>query len=222
MPSGGTRPWARSSGPCGVLPEARGCGIGGALVSALARWSRDTAPRRDLIITAEQGGPADRLYAALGFSRVSTSHSWGMPAPLDAPTLARRWAALQAGRLPMAHWRHRGHLWGAVCALEEAEGDVVAATDRLRAVLHGHLAAHGVETTPTQGYHETLTRGWLHLVEAGRRAHPGDSRVQAVIRAQLALGDELMLLRHWQRDTLMGAASRAAWVPPDKAPLPRL
>ena len=205
-----------------VAESARGHGIGGSLVSALARWSRDTAPSRGLVITAEAAGPADRLYARLGFTRVSTNLAWSMPAPLDAPTLAARWAALQAGRLPMQNWHHRDHLWGAVLALEDAGGDVARATDGLRGLLQAHLSAHGVETTETEGYHETLTRGWLHLVEAQRRAHPRDGRVQAVIRAQLHLGDKRRLLRHWRRDTLMSAAARARFVPPELAPLPVL
>jgi GNAT superfamily N-acetyltransferase len=83
-----------------VAEGARGQGIGGALVSALARWSRDLGRLRRLVITAEQGGPADRLYAALGFTRVSTSLAWGLPAPFDAPTLARRWAAPEEARRP--------------------------------------------------------------------------------------------------------------------------
>ncbi len=211
-----------------VAEGARGQGIGGALVSALARWSRDVGGLSRVLISAERGGSADRLYAALGFSRVSTSLAWGMPAPLDSPALSRRWEALHAGQLRMGPWRHRDLLWVAVCALEDSGGDVDTAACLVRDLLPACPAGGRVERPPNQevmanpGYHPTVTRAWLHLVEAQRRAHPRDSRVQAAIRAHLHLADEHLLLRHWTPSTLTGAASRAGWVAPELVPLPPL
>ena len=201
-----------------VASAFRKRGIATALVGTLARDARARRPHLPIWITSGVGTQADRIYERLGFAKRSLGWCWAMDAPLTEEEIRRRWALLKESTLPMEEWRHRDHLWGAVCVLRDNGGDLSAALDALRAVLQRFLLALGVETTDETGYHETLTRGWLTVVGQQMAAHPGDTLVEAAIRAQLAFADKRYLLRHWNRDTMMSRAARYGWVPPDLAP----
>jgi len=50
-----------------VRPDARGLGVGRALVSALARWSRERGARRLVVKTYTQNEEALRFWEALSF-----------------------------------------------------------------------------------------------------------------------------------------------------------
>jgi len=201
-----------------VHPEVRGRGVATSLVGTLAaRAGNRGGP---LWINATAGSQAARIYERLGFVPVSTMWSWSMKAPLPVAEIEARWAALQTAELPLSKWGHADHLWGAVCVLRDCGGDLGRAVNRLRGILVALLAANGVQTTADQGYHETLTRGFLSVIAAQRRENPADPFALAVIRAQLAFADKRYLLRHWSRPTMTSAGARAGWVPPDLEPLP--
>jgi hypothetical protein len=68
-------------------------------------------------------------------------------------------ARFEDGTLPKAEWTHRAHLavalwYGTRLPFEEA---LVAMRDGIQR----NNAAHGVVTTPTGGYHETITRFYM-------------------------------------------------------------
>jgi len=67
-----------------VAPEARGAGVGRALVEAVLAWARARSVCRVVLHVTENNGPALRLYAQAGFVIV------GGPAPFraDSPLLA--------------------------------------------------------------------------------------------------------------------------------------
>jgi len=198
-----------------VDPAFRRRGIATALVGSLARDARERRAGLPLWITATAGSQADRIYERLGFQPRSTMWSWAIDAPLGEDEIATRWAALRASTLPTEQWHHRDHLWGAVCVLREHDVDVASALDDFRDIITRFLAAHGIETTLDQGYHETLTRGWLEVVAAQMRQHPEDTFMDAALRAQLAFSDKRYLLRYWSRDLMMSQAARESWVEPD-------
>nr|MDT0663961.1 hypothetical protein [Micromonospora sp. DSM 115978] len=81
-------------------------------------------------------------------------------------------------------------------------------------------AAHGLVETAARGYHETMTRCWLALVDDARRSGP----VAPDSAAFLALNAERLSaqapLRHYSRDRLFGVEARARFVEPDLVPLP--
>jgi ribosomal protein S18 acetylase RimI-like enzyme len=69
-------PAARLAGPdeaemhlLAVLPEARGRGVGAALVDAAVAAARETGARRMVLWTQPSMAAAQRLYAAAGFAR---------------------------------------------------------------------------------------------------------------------------------------------------------
>jgi hypothetical protein len=124
-----------------------------------------------------------------------------MPTELD-PALTRHLADLDAmvaafedGSLPWAEWRHAQHLLVAlVYLLREAPE---AATDRLRAAIPRYNLAHGVETTPERGYHETLTTFWAWAV--GAYLETADRSLPTPVLAErmlAALGDKHLPLRY--------------------------
>jgi len=201
-----------------VAEEHRRQGVAGAMVRWLAEYVVRELPGRTLWINSDVGGPAEGLYARLGFESVTTTRCWAMTGLLTEAEIERRWAKLRDASLPLAQWRHRDHLWGAVRVLAEHEGDVLAATEALRGILQRLLAANGVVTTETEGYHETLTRGWLELVATLGRRRP-EPFLDRVLRAQLLLGDKRTLLRYWTKEALMSSVARRSWLPPDRAPL---
>ena len=63
--------------------------------------------------------------------------------------------AFEDTSLPRAEWTHRAHLTVALWYLTRHSGR--EATARIRTGIKRYNAAKGVLTTPTGGYHETLT-----------------------------------------------------------------
>ncbi|MEE8167030.1 MAG: GNAT family N-acetyltransferase, partial [Myxococcota bacterium] len=64
-----------------VAPEARGAGVGEALIDAVVDWARSTGTARLLLDVGDDNGPARALYTRKGFaarSEVST-----LPPPRD-------------------------------------------------------------------------------------------------------------------------------------------
>lgn len=124
----------------------------------------------------------------------------------------------EACTLPRAHWNHRAHLTVALWYASRLDAD-----DALDAVRRGILRlneACGVTSTPTSGYHETITRFYMrvvsHFVE---KEGEGDWACRAN-RLIERFGEKDLPLRHYSKDRLMSTAARAAWVEPDLIPLP--
>lgn len=150
---------------------------------------------------------------------------------MTAPTAAaeRPWAAAHEvadlvsrfddGTLPQAEWTHRAHL---TVALWYASHHAPAeALDRMRSGILRLNQAHGVPTTPTRGYHETITRFYMRVVAHHVRAEaaPGDWAERAN-RLYHRLGARDLPLRHYSEARLKSPAARAGWVEPDLRPLP--
>ncbi len=67
-------------------------------------------------------------------------------------------------------------------------------------------------------FHVTMTRAWIDLIDAARRAHPGVEDPARLVEACPALLDRDALLRFYSRDRLGSAEARERWMPPDLAP----
>ena len=81
--------------------------------------------------------------------------------------------------------------------------------------------AHGVPTTPTRGYHETITRFYMHVVAHHLRVEPaGDDWADRANRLYRRLGARDLPLRHYSEARLKSAEARARWVEPDLRPMP--
>jgi hypothetical protein len=135
----------------------------------------------------------------------------------DLPRLV---AQFEDCTLPKEEWTHRAHLtvgfWYASRLPYEAA---------LGAVRDGILRlnqAHGVPTTPTRGYHETITRFYVRVLcdyVANEEERPVRSWPERVARLLARYGDREFPLRHYTKNLLMSREARFGWVEPDLLPL---
>jgi hypothetical protein len=122
--------------------------------------------------------------------------------------------------LPKEEWTHRAHL---TVGLWYASG--LPYGEALVAVREGILrlnVAHGVPTTPTRGYHETITRFYMRVLcdyVASEEERPVGSWPERVARLLSRYGDRELPLRHYTKDRLMSPEARFGWVEPDLLPL---
>lgn len=150
----------------------------------------------------------------------STSSSAAAGRPYaSAAEVERVVTGFRDGTLPQAGWTHRAHLtvalwYGAHHAPDQA-------LDLVRAGILRLNAAHGVVTTPTRGYHETVTRFYMrvvrHHLEQEQSAGDWAERANRFISRY---GSRELPLRHYSETRLTSAEARAGWVEPDVRPLP--
>jgi hypothetical protein len=92
----------------------------------------------------------------------------------------------------------------------------------MRAGIQAVNAAHGGVTTPTGGYHETITRFYMRVicdyVTESKEESEGDWAMR-VNRLLARYGARDLPLRHYTRDRLMSAEARFGWVEPDLRPI---
>lgn len=122
------------------------------------------------------------------------------------------------GTLPHGEWTHRAHL--TVALWYASHYPPAEALDLVRAGILRLNAAHGVPTTPTRGYHETITRFYMHLVgryveQEGRAGDWAERANRLVARS----GSRELPLRYYSEARLRSPEARAEWVEPDVRPL---
>jgi hypothetical protein len=121
--------------------------------------------------------------------------------------------------LPKSEWTHTAHLiagtWhvyhlGAAAALEALRAAILALND-----------FHGTPNTDTRGYHETITRAHVILIDGQLTCLPSATAFDAV---RTVLGSDLAnprgLLRYYSETRLMSVEARRGWREPDREPLP--
>lgn len=125
-------------------------------------------------------------------------------------------AAFARAEIPREHWNHVRHLTFAADAAHAcADFGVTLAT--IRAGILRYNTMMGIETTPTSGYHETVTHFWTRKVVD--LLQDGEDRLTYVNRVVDRLADGALVFTHYSKDTLMSPAARAAYVAPDLRPL---
>jgi hypothetical protein len=121
--------------------------------------------------------------------------------------------------LPKSEWTHTAHLiagtwhvyhFGAPKALEAIRARILALND-----------FHGTPNTDTRGYHETITRAHVVLIDDHLTRYPSATVFDAV-RTVLAsdLANPRGLLRYYSETRLMSVEARRGWSEPDLEPLP--
>jgi hypothetical protein len=106
-----------------------------------------------------------------------------------------------------SEFHHRDHL--AVCVAYLYAGDLETAMDRMRSSLLRFTAHHNVK-----GYHETITRFWMRLVEGSldRSLCLGE----AVRQIQEELGDKGIIFRYYSKELLTSVEAKQRWIEPDQ------
>ena len=120
--------------------------------------------------------------------------------------------------LPREEWTHAAHLTVALWNL--LQFDWPEAVERVRRGIKRYNAAHGIVTTPTGGYHETLTVFWLRHVRAFLEAGRNEARSLVALANELvSTADRNLPLEHYTRGLLFSPEARAGWVEPDLKPI---
>ncbi len=121
--------------------------------------------------------------------------------------------------LPRADWTHEAHL--AACHWIVTDRPDIDPERDMRGIISGYNAAVGGVNDDTQGYHETITRCFIHAVRlqvATGGGRPLVERVNALLASPFGSRD--WPLAFFSRERLFSVAARREFVEPDLAPLP--
>lgn len=136
----------------------------------------------------------------------------------EIDSIARRFTACT---LPKSEWTHEAHLrvglWH-LLRFTPRESLVL-----LRDGIHRYNEASGTANSDISGYHETLTRFYVvlleHFLQGVDRSRPEDELAGLVVES---LGAWDLPLRYYSPDRLWSHAARSGWVEPDLFPLPEI
>jgi hypothetical protein len=116
--------------------------------------------------------------------------------------------------LPCVEWTHRAHLAVGLWTLRERAADEALRT--IRAGIQRYNAACGVVTTPTRGYHETITCFYMRVIGQYLSGVADRGDWLAVTNGLLeAYGAPELPLAYYTRERLMSPEARAGWIEPD-------
>lgn len=119
--------------------------------------------------------------------------------------------------LPRELWTHHAHLVVAVVTLSRVPFS--EAVNELRNKIKNYNEAVGVGNTGQQGYHESITILFTHLVHKEATSLNIDLATQ-VVTALDKLGDfEKVLQHYYSYDVKHSTMARHAWCPPDLNPI---
>ncbi|MFN8023168.1 MAG: hypothetical protein U0Q03_16700 [Acidimicrobiales bacterium] len=118
--------------------------------------------------------------------------------------------SFRAHTLPKPAWTHEAHVIVCWATLQEMDAD--AALVALRDGIRAYNSSVGTPNNDSDGYHETLTRYYVHVVAA-----LADRPIEEVLAH--ASCSRTAPLDHWSREALFSVAARRDWLPPDLTPL---
>ena len=127
---------------------------------------------------------------------------------------------LLARDLPRAEWTHEAHLAATTYLLlrhPEIDLDV-----ELPDIIRGFNESVGGVNSDTEGYHETITRVFLHGVRLFLAEADRSEPVHALVNELLLspMGRREWPFRFYSRERLFSVEARRQFVPPDVAALP--
>lgn len=120
----------------------------------------------------------------------------------------------EACTLPRAEWTHHAHLTIGLWYL--LRHDRKTATRLIRDRIKRYNKACGVETTPTSGYHETITLFYVWAIGKFLAHANRDCTLAALANLLVnACGDKNLPLAYYSRERLMSWDARTRWLAPD-------
>jgi len=127
---------------------------------------------------------------------------------------------LLARTLPRAEWTHEAHLAATTYLLTRRPD--VAIDKELPGIIRRYNESAGGVNDDTQGYHETITRVFLHGVRLFlAEADPADPLHELINELLLSpMGRRDWPLRFYSAERLFSVDARRHFVPPDIAALP--
>ncbi|HEX4762156.1 MAG TPA: hypothetical protein VFU87_05125 [Sphingomicrobium sp.] len=127
---------------------------------------------------------------------------------------------LLARTLPRAEWTHEAHL-GATAYLLTKRPDVDLDA-KLPGIIRRYNESVGGVNSDTEGYHETITRVFLHGVRLFLAEAAPDEPLHELVNELLfsSMGRRDWPLRFYSAERLFSVEARRKFVPPDLAALP--
>jgi hypothetical protein len=127
---------------------------------------------------------------------------------------------LLACTLPRAEWTHEAHL-AATTYLLTRRPDVEIDAE-LPGIIRRYNASVGGVNSDTEGYHETITRVFLHGVRLFLSEGGADEPLHELVNELLLspMGRRDWPLRFYSPERLFSVEARRQFVPPDLAALP--
>ncbi|CAA9499068.1 MAG: hypothetical protein AVDCRST_MAG44-645 [uncultured Sphingomonas sp.] len=127
---------------------------------------------------------------------------------------------LLARTLPRAEWTHEAHL--AVTVWLVLERPAIDLDADLPGIIRGYNESVGGVNDDTQGYHDTITRVFLHGVRRFLATRDSRQSLQLLVHALLLspTGRRDWPLRFYSPERLFSVEARRSFVTPDLAPLP--
>jgi len=127
---------------------------------------------------------------------------------------------LLARTLPREEWTHEAHLAATTyLALRHPEIDL---DTELRGIISSYNESVGGKNTDTEGYHDTITRAYLHgirlFLEEADRSRPIHELVNELLMTPMGRRD--WPLRFWSKELLMSVEARRDFVEPDLRAMP--
>jgi hypothetical protein len=127
---------------------------------------------------------------------------------------------LLACTLPREEWTHEAHLAATIYLLTRRP-DIDVDTE-LPGIIRRYNESVGGVNSDTEGYHETITRSFLHgarlFLSEANRDEPLHELVNQFIHSPMGRRD--WPLRFYSRDLLFSVEARRSFVEPDIAALP--
>ena len=127
---------------------------------------------------------------------------------------------LLARDLPRPDWTHEAHL--AATTYLAARRPDIDLDKELPGIIRGYNESVGGVNDDTQGYHDTITRVFLHGVRLFLREADRDAPLHELVNELLLspMGKRDWPLRFYSAERLFSVAARRHFVPPDLAALP--
>jgi hypothetical protein len=121
--------------------------------------------------------------------------------------------AFEDCRLAREDWTHAAHLTVAVWYLIRLP---YTAAEKIRFGIQRYNHAHGIESTPTSGYHETITLFWIHLIQTDLN-HVGvhDSLLKLTNHFISHYSNPVVIFEYYSRDRLFTPLARSTWIEPN-------
>lgn len=135
----------------------------------------------------------------------SDEEIWGIVAAFEDCTLARD------------RWTHAAHLTIALWYLTHSPSNAV---DLIRNHIQRYNLAHGIESTPTAGYHETITLFWIYMIQKFiSRVESSNSFLDLTNQLVNHYSDPNYLFEYYSSEHLFSPQARSIWTEPDLKPL---
>jgi hypothetical protein len=138
---------------------------------------------------------------------------------LSDEAVARVGEGLLTRTLPREEWTHEAHLAATIyLVLKRCEIDLDA---ELPGIIRGYNESVGGVNSDTEGYHDTVTRAYLHGIRGFLAGADTRRPIHLLVNELLMspVGRRDWPLRFWSKERLMSVEARRGWVEPDLASL---